>query len=240
MIETGRKKKQENQKTKSQADLSSTEQNEDTSQEGIDSIKRKETVVAKEPVLEQDNKSNTEEVVEIKESKQVDNSEPKKKEKLDFGQKVKVLEESLIQQKDQFMRLAAEFDNYKKRQQQQTISHLKYAIESMAKDLFRVTDSLENALKHIEQEQENSKLEEFVTGIKLVQQQFLDVFKHHHIERFQDLGEVFNPERHEAIGTMETEDVEPNQVVDVLTPGYLLHDKVIRAAIVQVSKRKES
>ena len=45
----------------------------------------------------------------------------------------------------------------------------------------------------------------------------MDVFKHHHIERFQDLGEVFNPERHEAIGTMETEDVEPNQVVDVLT-----------------------
>ena len=109
----------------------------------------------------------------------------------------------------------------------------------MAKNLFKVTDSLENALKHIEQEKDDSRLEEFIAGIKLVQQQFLDVFKQHHIERFQDLGEVFNPERHEAVSTLETEEVEPNQIVEVLTPGYLLHDKVIRAAMVQVSKRKE-
>ena len=154
-----------------------------------------------------------------------------------FAKKITVL--ISLEQKDQFMRLAAEFDNYKKRQQQQNIFHLKYAVESMAKNLFKVTDSLENALKHIEQEKDDSRLEEFIAGIKLVQQQFLDVFKQHHIERFQDLGEVFNPERHEAVSTLETEEVEPNQIVEVLTPGYLLHDKVIRAAMVQVSKRKE-
>ncbi len=164
---------------------------------------------------------------------------PPKKDRLDFEQKVKILVESLAQQKDQFMRLAAEFDNYKKRQQQRTISDLQYAVESIAKDLFSVTDSLENALKHVEQEKDDSRLEEFVQGIKLVQQQFLNVFKQHHIKRFLDLGEVFNPERHEAVGTLETKDAEPNQVVDVFTPGYLLHDKVIRAAMVQVSKRKE-
>ena len=166
-------------------------------------------------------------------------SKNSKKDKLDLAKKITVLEESLLEQKDQFMRLAAEFDNYKKRQQQQNIFHLKYAVESMAKNLFKVTDSLENALKHIEQEKDDSRLEEFIAGIKLVQQQFLDVFKQHHIERFQDLGEVFNPERHEAVSTLETEEVKPNQIVEVLTPGYLLHDKVIRAAMVQVSKRKE-
>ena len=162
------------------------------------------------------------------------------KNKIDLAKKVTVLEESLVEEKNQFMRLAADFDNYKKRQQQQNISHLKYAVESMAKNLFKVTDSLENALKHIEQEKDDSRLEEFVAGIKLVQQQFLDVFKQHHIERFHDLGKPFNPNRHEAIGTIETEDVEHNQVIDVLTPGYLFHDKVIRTAMVQVSKKKES
>ena len=171
--------------------------------------------------------------------KKEEHSKISKKDKLDLAKKTTVLEESLLEQKDQFMRLAAEFDNYKKRQQQQNISHLKYAVEFMAKNLFKVTDSLENALKHIEQEKDDSRLEEFIAGIKLVQQQFLDVFKQHHIERFQDLGEVFNPERHEAVSTLETEEVEPNQIVEVLTPGYLLHDKVIRAAMVQVSKRKE-
>ena len=171
--------------------------------------------------------------------KKEEHSKISKKDKLDLAKKIIVLEESLLEQKDQFMRLAAEFDNYKKRQQQQNISHLKYAVEFMAKNLFKVTDSLENALKHIEQEKDDSRLEEFIAGIKLVQQQFLDVFKQHHIERFQDLGEVFNPERHEAVSTLETEEVEPNQIVEVLTPGYLLHDKVIRAAMVQVSKRKE-
>ena len=99
-----------------------------------------------------------------------------KKNGIDFEQKVKILGESLAQQKDQFMRLAAEFDNYKKRQQQQTVSHLKYAVESIAKDLFRVTDSLENALKHVEQEKDDSRLEEFVQGIKLVQHSIFGCF----------------------------------------------------------------
>ena len=203
----------------------------------------------KEEGTEIESEEQTEGTANLEEStfeKQAEDSKKKeeyskisKKDKLDLAKKTTVLEESLLEQKDQFMRLAAEFDNYKKRQQQQNISHLKYAVEFMAKNLFKVTDSLENALKHIEQEKDDSRLEEFIAGIKLVQQQFLDVFKQHHIERFQDLGEVFNPERHEAVSTLETEEVEPNQIVEVLTPGYLLHDKVIRAAMVQVSKRKE-
>ena len=144
----------------------------------------------------------------------------------------------VIQSKDQFLRLAAEFDNYKKRQSQYSELKAKYANESIAKDLFSVLDSLEIALEHITDNKDSKNFKECAKGIRLVHQQFLDVLKQHHIEKMNTLGETFDPTRHEAVATLETCEREDNKVTAVFKAGYLLRDRIIRPAMVQVSKTK--
>jgi molecular chaperone GrpE len=149
------------------------------------------------------------------------------------------LQEDLEQSKDKYFRLAAEFENYKKRQAQQAILKDRYANEIIAKDLFTVIDSLEIALKHIDEDKNSENFEDFVKGIHLVHQQLIDVLKQHHIQKMNVLGENFDPIKHEAVAMIETDKVEENKIFSVFKAGYFLHDKVIRPAVVQVAKKKQ-
>lgn len=153
--------------------------------------------------------------------------------------KIGTLQENLEQSQDKYFRMAAEFDNYKKRQFQQSLLKEQYANEAIAKDLFNVIDSLEIALKHIDKEKNTKNFDEFVRGIHLVHQQLIGVFKQHHIKKMNVLGEKFDPAKHEAVATVETDKIEENKIFSVFKAGYFLHDRVIRPAVVQVSKRKQ-
>ena len=150
------------------------------------------------------------------------------------------MQDILAESKDKYFRLAAEFDNYKKRQLQQVILKEQFANEAIAKDLFIAIDSLEIALDHISDKEKSNNFRDFIKGIQLVHQQLMDVLKKHHIVKMNVLGEFFDPVKHEAVATVETDDIEENKVFAVFKAGYFLHDRVIRPAVVQVSKNKQN
>lgn len=145
------------------------------------------------------------------------------------------LSQELEAAKDKYVRLVAEFENFKRRSTQEMQSRFKFASQGLVSSLISGLDSLERAIEQAKEE-ENEALREFVTGIEMAKQQFYEAFAKHHIERIEPKGELFDPNRHEAMGVIETDEVKPDHVAEVFQAGYLLHDRVIRPAMVQVAK----
>ncbi|MBU2512116.1 nucleotide exchange factor GrpE [bacterium] len=144
----------------------------------------------------------------------------------------------LAEMGDKYIRLAAEFENFKKRTNQEMQNRFKFANQQLALNIITGLDNLERALIQASEEEDNSQLQEFVLGIKMVQQQLHDALKQNNIERVYPKGELFDPNKHEAMGVIETEEVEPDHIAEVFQAGYFLHDRVIRPAMVQVAKKK--
>jgi molecular chaperone GrpE len=134
---------------------------------------------------------------------------------------------------DAWLRAKAEADNIRKRAQGEIASAHKFALEGFASDLLAVKDSLEAAIAS-----GNASVESMRSGIELTLKQLAGVFERYSLAEINPLGQKFDPRRHQAISTVES-DAEPNTVVQVLQKGYLLHDRVIRPALVTVAKAKE-
>ncbi len=143
----------------------------------------------------------------------------------------------LAEKNEKYMRLAAEFENFKKRSNQEMQTRFKFASQSLALNIISGLDNLERALEQAKEE-ENEQLKEFVRGIEMVQQQLYEALEKNNIERIYPKGEQFDPNHHEAMGIIETEEVEPDHIAEVFQAGYILHDRVIRPAMVQVAKKK--
>ncbi len=146
-------------------------------------------------------------------------------------------QKELADKNDKFMRLAAEFENYKKRTTQEMQSRIKFASQPLALNIITALDNLERALVQANEE-ENEQLKEFVRGVEMVQQQLFEALKQNNIERVDPKGEPFDPNKHEAMGVIETDEIEPDHIAEVFQAGYFLHDRVIRPAMVQVAKKK--
>jgi molecular chaperone GrpE len=133
---------------------------------------------------------------------------------------------------DAWLRAKAEADNIRKRAQGEIASAHKFALEGFASDLLAVKDSLEAAIAS-----ENASVESMRSGIELTLKQLAGVFERYNLAEINPLGQKFDPHRHQAISTVES-DAEPNTVVQVLQKGYLLHERVIRPALVTVAKAR--
>jgi molecular chaperone GrpE len=133
---------------------------------------------------------------------------------------------------DAWLRARAEADNIRKRAQVEIASAHKFAVESFASELLAVKDSLEAALGA-----ENASVESMKSGVELTLKQLRGVFEKFSLSEIDPVGQKFDPHRHQAITVVEN-DAEPNTVVQVLQKGYLLHDRVIRPALVTVAKAK--
>lgn len=131
---------------------------------------------------------------------------------------------------DAFLRAKAETENVRKRAQLDIGSAHKYAVESLAERLLPVRDSLEAALAT-----SNATAETLRNGAELTLKQLDTVFEKANLAEINPIGEKFDPHQHQAIG-MVASDGEPNRVVSVLQKGYRLHDRVVRPALVTVSK----
>jgi len=147
------------------------------------------------------------------------------------------LEEQLMQAKqksrehhDSWLRAKAETENLRKRAQTDIASAHKYAVENLAEALLPIRDSLETALAI-----ENVTLESLKSGVELTLRQLNTVFEKANLREINPVNEKFDPHRHQAM-TMVPGEGEPNKVVNVMQKGYLLHDRVIRPALVTVSK----
>lgn len=147
-------------------------------------------------------------------------------------ERVRKAELAAAEHHDAWLRAKAEAENIRKRAQGEIASAHKFALEGFASDLLAVKDSLEAAIAS-----ENASVESMRSGIELTLKQLAGVFERYNLAEINPLGQKFDPHRHQAISTVES-DAEPNTVVQVLQKGYLLHERVIRPALVTVAKGK--
>ncbi|MEM8765951.1 MAG: nucleotide exchange factor GrpE [Pseudomonadota bacterium] len=139
--------------------------------------------------------------------------------------------------KDQALRSQAEAENTRRRAARDVENAHKFALEKFAADLLPVVDSLEKGIEAAAVETsgaEGSKANS--EGLELSLKLFLDVLEKSGVSRIHPLGEPFDPQHHEAMAMVENPDAEPNSVIDVMQPGYTLNGRLVRAAMVVVSK----
>jgi len=146
-----------------------------------------------------------------------------------YDEALRNAERAAQEHRDAFLRAKAEADNIRKRSQTEIASAHKFALENFAAELLAVKDSLEAALAT-----ENATVDSMRSGVDLTLKQLATVFDKFHIAEVNPVGQKFDPHRHQAISTVES-GAEPNTVAQVLQKGYLLHDRVIRPALVVVS-----
>jgi molecular chaperone GrpE len=134
---------------------------------------------------------------------------------------------------DRYLRLAAEFDNFKKRSAREYANIIKNAEEGLILELTEVLDNLERGL---DPENRNGGLDEFIKGIDLIYGQFRSVLEKRGLSRIVAIGQPFDPEKHEAMMQIESDEYAEGIVAGEIAPGYILGDKVIRHSKVMVSK----
>ena len=138
---------------------------------------------------------------------------------------------------DKYLRLAAEFDNYKRRVQRDQQDTIRFANEKLFKDLLPTLDNLERALQS---GREQDRIEGLLEGVDLTYKHFLDTLQKMGIKQVSSVGEVFDPAKHQAVGQVESTTIPENVIVDEYQKGYFVHDRILRPAMVTVAKTKEA
>ena len=152
----------------------------------------------------------------------------------DLVARVKVLEEQLAGAQDQALRVAADLQNVRRRAEQDVEKAHKFALERFAGDLLPVIDSLERGLELSSADDES--IRPMREGIELTLKMFHDTLKRYQLEAIDPHGQPFNAEHHQAMAMQESADVEPNSVLKVFQKGYQLNGRLLRPAMVVVSK----
>ncbi len=142
---------------------------------------------------------------------------------------------ALSEQQDTVMRAHAEVQNMRRRAEADVEKAHKYALEKFSAELLNVMDNMERALQAVADPEEES-VKALCEGIELTIKEFLTVLNKFAIEQIDPEGEPFDPQLHQAMSMLENPDVEPNTVITVVQKGYSLNGRVIRPAMVMVSK----
>ena len=169
----------------------------------------------------------------------------KKKSKAEETDPVQALEKEVESAKqeaqenyDKYLRVFAEFDNYKKRSTREMNDFRKYANEALLRDMLTVVDNLERAIDSSNDHAENNS--SIVEGVRLTLGGILDLIEKHHVAPIESVGKPFDPQFHQAFQQEESEDHPSNTVLKEFQKGYLLHDRLLRPSMVVVSKKKET
>ena len=152
----------------------------------------------------------------------------------ELAAKVANLEEQLAAAQDQVLRAAADVQNARRRAEQEVEKAHKFALERFANDLLPILDSLERGIELSDARDE--ALRPMREGMELTLRMFADTLGRYQIEEVDPEGEPFNPEFHQAMTTEERDSMEPNTVVRVFQKGYTLSGRLLRPAMVVVSK----
>jgi molecular chaperone GrpE len=130
-----------------------------------------------------------------------------------------------------YQRLAADFENYKRRTRQDLTDRTQFANEELLRKLLPLRDNLQRALEHAPEGVDRN----WFDGIKLVVRQFDDVLQAQGLSTIPAVGEKFDPAQHEAIASEETDEHEEGTIVEEMQPGYRLHNRVLRPTLVKVA-----
>jgi molecular chaperone GrpE len=148
------------------------------------------------------------------------------------------LEAELAEQKDRLLRALAETENVRRRAQREREDASKYAIAGFAKDLLSVADNLRRALESVPQsEVRDERTRSLLEGVAATERELLGVFERHGVTRIDPKGEGFDHNLHQAIFEAERPGEPGGTIIEVLQPGYVLHDRLLRPAMVGVAKQ---
>jgi molecular chaperone GrpE len=162
--------------------------------------------------------------------------EEKKEEKeiREFKKKVEEKEKEAKDHYDRYLRMAADFENYKKRALREKEEWAKFSNEELIKAILPFIDNLENAVLHAEKPENTTR--GLIEGLRLTQQQLLQTLARFGLSPVESVGKPFDPSVHEAMMVVETDQHEPDHVVEEFRKGYLLKDRLLRPATVSVSR----
>lgn len=184
-----------------------------------------------DPQAEQD----MEETNEIEQDSAAGQETDERSQLIETMQKLVQAEAIISHQKDEVLRVQAEMQNLRRRTEQDIEKAHKFGQERLSTELLAVMDNLERALQ-VDMDRDDESVKALLQGVELTLKSFVDCFRKFGIEQIDPLGEPFDPQRHQAMSMQENPNVEPNTVTAVMQKGYTLHGRVIRPAMVMVSK----
>jgi molecular chaperone GrpE len=151
---------------------------------------------------------------------------------------VEALGEQVSELKDQLLRSVAELDNYRKRAEREKEQLRKFGIANFAKDLLSVADNLRRAVESGPSDLEGAdeSVKNLIVGVEMTEKELLNAFEKNRVRKIDPVGEKFDYNFHQAMFEVESDKEEPGVVMQVLQPGYAIEDRVLRAAMVGVSK----
>ena len=171
---------------------------------------------------------------------QVSESPKEKEEEVSPEDLIEKLNEEISGLKDQRLRAIAELENFRKRAEKDQSDALKYGISNFAKEIINIRDNIERAQSSISEEAKNNEaIKSVIEGIDLIAQSVVSTFEKIGIKKIESLNEKFDHNLHQAMMEIENDDLEPGTIVQELIPGYTLHDRLLRPAMVGVSKKKK-
>lgn len=168
--------------------------------------------------------------------------EPKDQEEAETSPEdlIEKLNEEITSLKDQRLRAIAELENFRKRAEKDQSDALKYGISNFAKEIINIRDNIERAQSSISDEAKNNEaIKSVIEGIDLIAQSVVSTFEKIGIKKIESLNEKFDHNLHQAMMEIENEELEPGTIVQELIPGYTLHDRLLRPAMVGVSKKSK-
>jgi len=194
--------------------------------------KEGESLQEGEPFIEETLEEEIQDIEAVEKEAKIIAQEADKRPTKELQDELIVLEKTLQESHNKLLMAHAEIENTRRRAQQDLEKAHKYGIENFVKSLLPVVDSLEKALENIHAEIHNAVIE----GVELTLKIFLDTLEKFGVEQLNPLNEPFNPQFHEAMSMQENKEVDPNTVIAVLQKGYTLNSRLIRPAMVMVSK----
>ncbi|MDK9709743.1 nucleotide exchange factor GrpE [Acidaminobacter sp.] len=151
----------------------------------------------------------------------------------DADKEIKRLTEELAAKGDAFLRLTAEYQNYRRRVEKEKQELIKFGNEKLVVDLLKVLDNFDRALSAVDYDCEENK--NLISGIEMIRKSLSDLLKDYGVATIEAVGQLFDPVMHHAVMTEAAEGIAPDTVLDEFQKGYTLNQKVIRPSMVKVS-----
>jgi molecular chaperone GrpE len=150
------------------------------------------------------------------------------------------LNEEISNLKDQRLRAIAELENFRKRAEKDQSDALKYGVANFAKEIINIKDNIERAQSSISEEvRTNEAVKSVVEGLDLIAQATVSTFAKIGIKKVESINQKFDHNLHQAMMEIEKDEMEPGTIVQEILPGYTLHDRLLRPAMVGVSKNTQ-
>ena len=153
---------------------------------------------------------------------------------------IEKLEAELTELRDRNLRALADAENTRRRAQREVSDARKFGASGIVQDLLNVSDNLRRALESVppEARERDEQIKTLIVGVEMVEKDLLAAFEKHGIKKIEPLGEPFNHDFHQAMYEVEGSDQPAGTVVEMLQPGYVMHDRLLRPAMVAVAKGK--